>query len=52
MTNEEKLKEIFPGTIFIRLMKENKIQALVVSDEWLNAEYLEPQKESEEAEDD
>jgi hypothetical protein len=49
MTNEEKLKEIFPEIIFIRLMKENKTQALVVTDEWLNAEYLEPPKESEES---
>lgn len=49
MTNEEKLKEIFPRTIFIRLDIEKKTQALVVSDEWLNAEYLEPPKESEES---
>lgn len=49
MTNEEKLKEIFPRTIFIRFGDREKTQALVVSDEWLNAEYLEPPKESEES---
>ena len=42
MTNEDKLREIFPKTIFLQLKENDKITALVCSDEWLNAEYQEP----------
>lgn len=51
MTNEEKLREVFPKTIFIQRKEEDKTAALMVSDEWLKAEYIEPQAESEEAAD-
>ena len=42
MTNEEKLKEVFPKTIFIQRKDEGKTTALIVSDEWLESEYIEP----------
>lgn len=42
MTNEDKLREIFPKTIFLQHIEGDKITALVCSDEWLNAEYQEP----------
>lgn len=42
MTNEDKLREIFPKTIFLQHKESDKITALVCSDEWLNAEYQEP----------
>lgn len=42
MTNEEKLREIFPKTILIYRKKDDKTTAIMCSDEWLNAEYKEP----------
>lgn len=42
MTNEEKLREIFPKTIFIYRKKDDKTTAIMCSDEWLSAEYKEP----------
>lgn len=42
MTNEEKMREVFPKTIFIQRRDEDKTAALMVSDEWLEAEYIEP----------
>ena len=42
MTNEEKLREIFPKTIFIYRKKDDKTTAIMCSDEWLNAEYKGP----------
>ena len=42
MTNEEKLREIFPKTIFIYRKEGDKTTAIQCSDEWLNAEYKEP----------
>ena len=44
MTNEDKLREIFPKTIFVQYKESDKLTALVCSDEWLNAEYKEPFK--------
>lgn len=44
MTNREKLKEIFPKTIFIYHKKYDKTDAIMCSDEWLDAEYIEPQE--------
>lgn len=42
MTNGEKLKEVFPNTIFIKEMSpEGKMIGLVCSDEWWNKEYNE-----------
>lgn len=45
MTNEEKLREVFPKTIFIQKKEENKTAALMVSDEWLDSEYIGPSHE-------
>ena len=45
MTNEEKLREVFPKTIFIQKKEENKTTALMVSDEWLDSEYIDPNHE-------
>lgn len=45
MTNEEKLREVFPKTIFIQRKEEDKTAALMVSDEWLEAEYIDPSHE-------
>ena len=42
MTNGEKLKEMFPNTIFIYQKEEDKTKAIVCSDEWLDMEYKEP----------
>ena len=42
MTNREKLKEMFPNTIFIYQKEEDKTKAIVCSDEWLDMEYKEP----------
>ena len=42
MTNEEKLREVFPKTIFIQRKEEDKTAALMVSDEWLESEYIDP----------
>ena len=44
MTNLEKLREVFPHTIFIFQKKEDKTAAIMCSDEWLNAEYEEMYK--------
>lgn len=42
MTNGEKLKEVFPNTIFIKEMSpEGKMICLVCSDGWWNEEYNE-----------
>ena len=41
MTNEEKLREIFPKTIFIYRKEDDKTAAIQCSDEWLKAEYQE-----------
>lgn len=46
MTNREKLREVFPRTIFIEQRVENKINALVVTDEWLDSEYKGPDERS------
>ena len=45
MTNEEKLREVFPKTIFIQRKEEDKTAALMVSDEWLESEYIDPDHE-------
>lgn len=45
MTNEEKLREVFPKTIFIQRKEEDKTAALMVSDEWLESEYIDPSHE-------
>lgn len=42
MTNEEKLREVFPKTIFIQRKEEDKTAALMASDEWLESEYIDP----------
>lgn len=39
MTNREKLREVFPRTIFIYEKKADKTCAIMCSDEWLDAEY-------------
>lgn len=39
MTNREKLKEIFPSTIFIYRKEDDKINAIMCTDEWLDSEY-------------
>ena len=45
MTNREKLREIFPHTIFIEERSaEKKLIALVCSDEWMDSEYKEPKE--------
>ena len=45
MTNREKLREVFPKTIFLEERSaEGKIKALICSDEWLDAEYKEPKE--------
>jgi hypothetical protein len=41
MTNREKLHEVFPKTIFIYEKQEDKTCAIMCSDEWLDAEYIE-----------
>ena len=45
MTNEEKLREVFPKTVFIQKKEENKTTALMISDEWLESEYIDPSHE-------
>lgn len=42
MTNEEKLREVFPKNIFIQRKEEDKTTALMISDEWLKSEYIDP----------
>ncbi len=42
MTNEEKLREVFPKTMFIQKKEEDKTTALMISDEWLESEYIDP----------
>lgn len=49
MTNQEKLREVFPKTIFIYRKEDDRTVGIVCSDEWLESEYVEPQAESEEA---
>lgn len=41
MTNQEKLREVFPRTIFIYQKEDDRTCAIMCSDEWLNAEYTE-----------
>lgn len=46
MTNREKLRDIFPNTIFLYQKDiQNKTIAIICSDEWLDADYDE-QKEN------
>jgi hypothetical protein len=45
MTNEEKLREVFPKTLFIQRKEEDKTTALMVSDEWLESEYIDSSHE-------
>ncbi len=45
MTNREKLKEVFPHTIFIYRKEDDKTNAIMCTDEWLDSEYMEPQAE-------
>lgn len=45
MTNEEKLREVFPKNIFIQRKEEDKTTALMISDEWLESEYIDPSHE-------
>lgn len=45
MTNEEKLREVFPKTMFIQKKEEDKTTALMISDEWLESEYIDPSHE-------
>ena len=52
MTNLEKLREVFPHTIFIFQKKEDKTAAIMCSDEWLNAEYEEMYKAGDKEESD
>ena len=42
MTNREKLKEVFPYTIFIYRKEDDKTNAIMCTDEWLDSEYIEP----------
>lgn len=44
MTNREKLQEVFPRTIFIYRKENDKTNAIICTDEWLDSEYIEPQK--------
>lgn len=47
MTNEEKLRETFPNTIFIfRKNGNNETAAIMVSDEWLQGDYDQMYKDS------
>ena len=45
MTNKEKLREVFPNTIFIFRKDDEGINAIMCSDEWLDSEYTAPQGE-------
>ena len=48
MTNEEKLRETFPNTIFIfRKNGNNETVAIMVSDEWLQGDYDQMYKDAE-----
>lgn len=49
MTNREKIREVFPRVIFIYQKLDDKTNAIMCSDEWLDSEYIEPQAESEAA---
>ena len=42
MTNREKLKEVFPYTIFIYRKEDDKTNAIMCTDEWLDSEYIAP----------
>ena len=42
MTNGEKLREVFPNTIFIYQKEDDRTTALMCSDEWLKSEYKAP----------
>ena len=41
-TNGDVIRAMFPKTIFIQEKRENKLNALMISDEWWNAPYKEP----------
>lgn len=43
MTNREKIREVFPHVIFIYQKVDDKTNAIMCSDEWLDSEYIEPQ---------
>ena len=46
MTNKEKLREVFPNTIFLyQKDTKSRIVAILCSDEWLDAEYNEQKEE-------
>lgn len=51
MTNLEKLRVIFPHTIFIFQKREDKTEAIMCSNEWLEAEYNEKNMSNQEAKD-
>lgn len=52
MTNEEKLRETFPNTIFIfRKNRNDETAAIMVSDEWLQGDYDQMYKDAEPCED-
>lgn len=44
MTNREKLREVFPHVIFIYHKVDDKTNAIIYSDEWLDSEYIGPQE--------
>lgn len=46
MTNKEKLREVFPNTLFLyQKDTKNRTVAILCSDEWLDAEYNEQKEE-------
>ena len=42
-TNGDAIKALFPKTIFIQEKVQNKLKALMISDEWWNAPYIKEQ---------
>lgn len=42
-TNGDVIRAMFPKTIFIQEKRENKLYALMISDEWWNAPYAKEQ---------
>jgi predicted phosphohydrolase len=48
MTNREKLREMFPNTIFLyQKDTKNRTVAIICSDEWLDDDYDEQRKNEE-----
>lgn len=47
MTNREKIREVFPHVIFIYQKVDDKTNAIMCTDEWLDSEYIEPQESDE-----